>query len=284
MALLLMFLLIATTICSTNYYIYDIEYSHRYILDPLKFPSNKIPAGNFYFRIQIENYEETFIKIQFKQNEIANFKLNVCGFYQRPTDLEIIDGADNIEIKDSSKNIYHNYTNYIFKFPTLKKEEKIKYLVVTVLNNEALDYHAAYVYPSYTDEPEGYTFYNISYMKEEILNKTTLSKHKGIFYFILENKEQGKNNLIRIKFNKKYYPEIDIAVALFKERPTVYEELKKKVSVEEPSFKSLIRDEDYTIYEYLLKNPVVNKQKYLLVGVIIIEPLDFISFYLGPES
>lgn len=40
-------------------------------------------------------------------------------------------------------------------------------------------------------------------MKEEILNKTTLRKHEGYFYFMLEKEEQGKNNLIRNKFNKK---------------------------------------------------------------------------------
>ena len=280
----LMFLLISSTIGSTNYYSYDIEYSHRYLLDTLQFPSNKIPAGNYYFRIAVENLEETTIKIQIKQNDIANFKVNVCGFYQRPTDSEILDGADNIEIEDSSKYINHNYTYYTFKVPTLKKEEKIKYLVVTILNNEALDYLSVYVYPSNIDKPEGYTFYNISYMKEEILNKTTLSQHKGIFYFILENEEQEKNNLIRFKFNKKYYPEIDLSVAAFTERPTVEKELKKPVSFEEPSFKSLTRDQDYTIYEYLIKNSVINKQKYLVVGVRIVESLDFMSFYLGPES
>ena len=62
----LMFLLISSTIGSTNYYIYDIEYSHRYLLDTLKFPSNKIPAGNYYFRIAVENLEEATIKIQIK--------------------------------------------------------------------------------------------------------------------------------------------------------------------------------------------------------------------------
>lgn len=66
--------------------------------------------------------------------------------------------------------------------------------------------------------------------------------------------------------------------------PTVEEELKNPVSYEEPSFKSLIRDEDYTIYEYLIKNQVINKQRYLVVGVMMEESLDFMSFYLGPES
>ena len=147
-----------------------------------------------------------------------------------------------------------------------------------------MDYLSAYVYPSYINEPERYNFYNISYMKEEILNKTTLSQHQGIFYFILENEEQEKNNIIRFKFNKKYYPEIDLSVAAFKERPSVEAELKKPVSHEEPSFKSLTRDKDYTIYEYLINNSVINKQKYLVIGVRIVESLDFMSFYLGPES
>jgi hypothetical protein len=277
-----MFLLISSTICSTNYYIYDIEYNNRYFLDTLKFPSNKIPAGKYYFRIAVENLEETSITIQIKKNDIANFKVNVCGFYQRPTDFEIVDGADNIEIEESSKYIHSNYTYYRFDVPTLKKEEKIKYLVVTILNNEALDFLSVDVYPSNIDDSKEYTFYNITYMKEEILNKTTLSQHKGIFYFVSEKDEQEKNNLIRFKFNKKYSPDIDLSVAAFKERPTVEKELKKPVSHEAPSFISLKRDENYTIYEYLIKNSEINKQKYLVVGVKMDESLDFMSFYLGP--
>ena len=280
----LMLLLIASATSSTNYYFYDIEYSHRFLLETLKFPTNKIPTGNYYFRIPVENLEETNIKIQVKQNDIANFKVNVCGFYQRPTDSEILDGTDNIEIENNSKYIASNFTYYRFKVPVLKKEEKIKYLVVTILNKEALDYLSVYVYPSNIDDPKGYTFYNITYMKEEILNKTTLGQQKKIFVFILENEEQEKNNIIRFKFNKKYSPEIDISVAAFKERPTVEDELKNPVSYEEPSFKSLTRDEDYTIYEYIIKNQVINKQRYLVVGVMMEELLDFMSFYLGPES
>ena len=166
----------------------------------------------------------------------------------------------------------------------IKKEEKIKCLVVTILNYEALDYLSVYVYSSKNENLQGYTLYNINYMKEEILNKTTLGQHKGLFYFILENKEQGKNNLIRFKFNKKYSPEIEMSVAAFKEKPTAEEDLKKPVSFEEPSFKSLTRNEDSIIYEYLIKNSEINKQKYLVVGVMMAESLDFMSFYIGPES
>ena len=280
----LVFLLIVSAISSTNYSFYDIEYNHRYLLDILKFPTNKISTGIYIFRIAVESLEESIIKIQVKQNDIANFKVNICGFYQLPTDSEIIDGADNIEIDYTSKYIHNNYTYYRFNVPTLKKEEKIKCLVVTILNYEALDYLSVYVYSSKNENLQGYTLYNINYMKEEILNKTTLGQHKGLFYFILENKEQGKNNLIRFKFNKKYSPEIEMSVAAFKEKPTAEEDLKKPVSFEEPSFKSLTRNEDSIIYEYLIKNSEINKQKYLVVGVMMTESLDFMSFYIGPES
>jgi len=40
-------------------------------------------------------------------------------------------------------------------------------------------------------------------MKEEILNKATLSQHRGTFVFIFENEELEKDKLIRLKFNKE---------------------------------------------------------------------------------
>lgn len=65
---------------------------------------------------------------------------------------------------------------------------------------------------------------------------------------------------------------------------TTFEDLENLVSAQNLSLKSLTRDEDYTKYEFLLENSLVNQQKYLVFGVMMIESLDFLSFYVGPES
>ena len=106
----LIYILIGITISTTNDYFYDIEYGHRYILDTLKFPLNKIPAGNYYFKIPVNNLEETSIIIQVNQSDIANFKVKVCGFYQSPTDSEILNGTESIEIE---KSFQYNEDGYI---------------------------------------------------------------------------------------------------------------------------------------------------------------------------
>ena len=279
----LIFLLITCAICSTNFYIYDIEYHHRYLLDNL----DKITIGTYYFRIPIENLEKTNIQIKIKQDNIANFKVKVCGFYQRPTDLEVLSGADSIELENSDKYIEKKYNYHTYEVPTLKKEEKIKYLVVTILNNEVLDYLSVYVYPSKADDEgfKAFHIYNITYMKEEIFNKTIQSPHKGIFIFITENGDLEKNKLIRLKFYKQYSPEIEIGVAGFDKRPITENELDDDVASEKGiPLRSLTRDGNYTIYEFPIENPEISKQKYLGFAVFMDESFNFTSFYIGPDS
>ena len=178
-----------------------------------------------------------------------------------------------------------NFIVYTHRVPAFKKEEKIKYLVVNILNNEALDLLLVSIYSSKPEKryPKEHTIYNFTYMKEEILNKTTLSQHKGFFVFILENKEPGKNKIVAIKLNKEYSLEIRLEVAGYKERPITEEQIKNAVCYDFLLLKLQTRDEDYTIYEFPIKNQEINKQKYIAIATKIKEPWDFLFFYIGPE-
>ena len=195
--------------------------------------------------------------------------------------LKILNGTDNIELEQISVFSQDNYNVYRFIVPALKKQSKIKYIVFTILNNEVLNFLSLYVYTSIRPN---FTIYNTNYMKEKILDKITLSHHKGIFFFIFENEELEKNKLIRLKFNNKYSPEIRVAAAGFKERPTTQEELDNEVSSIAPKLKSSKEDGDYIINEYLLENTDVNKEKFIAVAMKIKESMDFMSFYIGPVS
>ena len=128
--------------------------------------------------------------------------------------------------------------------------------------------------------------YNITYMKEAILNKPTLKQHEGIYLiiFALENEDIENKKLIIVKLNKKYFLEMHVAAAGFKERPTTEKELDNEVSSEHLKLKSSTKDGDYTINEFLLENPEVYKQKYIAIAVEINESVDFMSLYIGSKS
>jgi len=283
---LLIFLLIIFIASDDNYYIYDINLGTVFVINGTKFNSNKVPIADYYFRIPVENPKETYFLVKFLKKDNINFKTKVSGFYQLPNDTEVLSGTDNIEPEQISVRTDNNFVYYKFVAPILKKQAKIKYIVFTVLNKAALDYLIIYSYPSYEDDQQislPFTIYNIKYMKEEILNKTILEQHKGIFIFILENEEFEKNKIIRVKISNKYSPQI-LGVGGFKEKPTTQEEFINTDAEEYPKLKSITKGENYNIYEYPVENPEVNKQKYIGISMRFDEILDSISFYIGPES
>jgi hypothetical protein len=223
MRILLIYLFIAFASSETNNYFYDIVFDERYEIDVSKFPSAFIPKANLYFTVPVENKKEIhFFQVRLLKSDKIDFKVNVSGFTQHPTDSEIVNGTDNIKLEQSSVSTEYDYVIYTFNVPTLKKQDKIKYYGFTVLNNANLSYLSLY---AYTFEKIEFIIYNINYMKEEILNKTTLGRYIGAFAFILEIEGQEKNKLIRLKIKKEYSPEIQMVAGGFKERPTKQEEL-----------------------------------------------------------
>ena len=281
MRLLLIYLLIAFASSKDYNYFYDIIFDERYEIDVTKFPSGYIPKANLYFTV--ENKKEiSFFQARLLKSDKMDFKVKVSGFTQYPTDSEIVNGTDNIELEQSIMSTEYDYVIYKFNVPALKKQDKIKYYVFTVLNNANLSYLSLY---AYAFEKVEFTFYKMSYMKEEILNKTDLRRHIGAFLFTIENKDLGKNKLIRIKLSKEHSKEIEIAVAAgFKERPTTQKELESATDGEKLEVKSSTKDENYKIYEFSVENPEVNKQKYIVFAMYIEETLDFVNFYIGPQS
>jgi hypothetical protein len=262
------------------------KYNKYYEFDIKKFdPLDYIPKANLHFTVQVENLNETYLKIQLYKGDKINFKLKVSGFYQLPTESEIDDEIKKInELNEDDIFVENDHIIYTYKIPTLKKQDKIKYLVFSILNNEPMHYLSLYTYPFKEEGNEKFTIYNINYKKEEILNKTTLSQHKGIFLFILENEDFENNKLVRLKLKKELYLEMKSAVAGFKEKPITEEIIKKPVSSDDLPIKTLTKDENYAIYEFHIEKAEINKQKYIAIAMLLRESLDFISFYIGPES
>ena len=79
--------------------------------------------------------------------------------------------------------------------------------------------------------------------------------------------------------------ELEIGAAGLKERVSTEKDLDQNPPQEILNLKSQTKDGDYIIYEYPIKNSEVNKQKYLLFGLLSMKiTLDYISLYVGPES
>ena len=189
MRILLIFLIIELGTCETINSFYNIFYNTKFIVDASNFPSACIPKGNLYFTIPAENLGLEDLDIQFLKSDKIDFKVKVSGFYKLPTESEIVNGTDNIELEQRLVSTQNDSITYTFSIPILKKQDRYKYLVITIFNNEFLHYLSLLVYCLQNQATKNkkvvneFTIYNINYKKEEVFNKTTLLQHKGIFAF-----------------------------------------------------------------------------------------------------
>ena len=134
-------LLIGSVITSSDNYFFDIIYNKEYEVDVNKFyPYNYIPANaKYYFTAKVEQDEKMQIEIKVLKNAIINFKLNICEFYFRPSNMQILYGHDlcrNVLLgkKDRSDD---NYDIYLLDFEKIKD---VNYLVIHIENFLALQY------------------------------------------------------------------------------------------------------------------------------------------------
>jgi len=282
MRFLLIFLPIAYAFCEAINKFYNISYNTEYVVDVTQFSSNYIPKANLYFIIPAENIRRTNLQIRLDKGDKIDFKVKVSGFSQLPTESEIVKGTDDTELEQTSISTELNFIRYTYSIPTLKKQDKIKYLVFIILNNETLNYLSLYTY--LFKEVGDFTFYDITYKKEELLNETILSRHQGIFLFTLENEEIGKNKLMILKLKEELPQELMVGIAAFKEKPITKEIINNPVSSYELPLKSLKKDENHLIYEFLIEKEEINKEKYLGIAIYKKEVIDFMSLYIGPES
>ena len=146
-----------------------------------------------------------------------------------------------------------------------------------------MNYLSLYAYYDKEIEEE-FTIYNVTYKKEEILNETTLSQHKGLFIFLFENGDLGKKKLIRLKFKNGLSQNIIPDVVGYNQRPITKDRLKYLISHCKPQLKSLKKDDNYEMHEFLIEQADLNKIKYIAVLIQVNKKLDYMSFYIGPES
>ena len=121
--------------------------------------------------------------------------------------------------------------------------------------------------------------YDILYMKEFILNSTSLKNHEGKYLFRLKN-EYGNIKSIKLKISNEISHEIDISVCGYREKPNLTDDFENYINLNQPKLKSLTKDEKYSIYEYPYEK--IEDSGYISISIIINEKLDYLSIYVGP--
>ena len=111
MKILLIFLFIACSTCEIINSFYNIFCNTEFIIDVNKFPSTYIPKANLYFIIPVENIDPNILEIQCLKGDTIDFKVKVSGFYKLPTESEIVNVTDNIELEQrfvsTKNNLYY---------------------------------------------------------------------------------------------------------------------------------------------------------------------------------
>ena len=122
-------LLFGSIITSSNYKLLDIDYNQEYTVDVSRFSENYIPAStSYYFRVKTDPNGKSQIKIKVLKGSIIDFEVTVCGFKDRPSDLQVLTGHNGcVKIAVKTDFSDSNYDIYLYNFETL---EILKYISI----------------------------------------------------------------------------------------------------------------------------------------------------------
>ena len=140
MKIIFLFFFIGSVITSSENYFFDIIYNKEYEVDVNKFPMNYIPENaGYYFRSKVDQNGKMQIEIKVLKNAIIEFKLDVCAFFRRPSDIQVLTHHDSCMNglqgkKDNSDSIYDKYLYDI------ETTVGANYLVIHLQNYFSLNY------------------------------------------------------------------------------------------------------------------------------------------------
>jgi len=136
-------------IASYGPYFYDITYNRLYEVDMAKFyPNNFMPGGtSYFFRVAVEQDDAMQIQLTVDKGAVINFKVDVCGFYGRPSDSQVISGHDNCRnsLQGKFDGTESDRDVYKYDFETITG---INYLAIHIQTTDSLYYLSVYIYSS----------------------------------------------------------------------------------------------------------------------------------------
>ena len=134
-------LLIGSIMASSDNYFYDINYNKEYELNMDKFyPYTYMPAGsNSFFRVGVEEDDKMQIQLTVEKNAIISFKVDVCGFVSRPSDIQVLVGHDHCKnnLRGKLDHSENDKDVYLYDFEPTKG---INYVAIHIENHDALYY------------------------------------------------------------------------------------------------------------------------------------------------
>jgi len=134
-------------IASYGPYFWDISYNTLYEVDMAKFyPYDYMPGGtSYYFRVPVEQDDDMQIQLTVQKNALIDFKVDVCGFYGKPSDSQVISGHDNCRNELSGKFDGTEYDRDVYKYD-FETITGINYLAIHIQTKAALYYLSVYIY------------------------------------------------------------------------------------------------------------------------------------------
>ena len=133
-------------IASYGPYFWDINYNTLYEVDMAKFaPLNYMPAGtSYFFRVPVEEDDDMQIKLTVQKGVSVNFKVDVCGFYSRPSDTQVINGHDSCRNSLIGKFVGTESDRDVYKYD-FETTRGINYLAIHIQTKNSLHYLSVYV-------------------------------------------------------------------------------------------------------------------------------------------
>ena len=139
-------LLIALALSSSDlsYHYYQIIPNKRYTVDISQFAEGYLPAGHsYYFSLPVLANKELYIHLTVEQNAIADFKVDICPFNYKPSEVEVLNGhelcATNLQY-----NLYSDGQYSIYTYP-VTLGANVNYVAIHVQNYYSLYYMDALV-------------------------------------------------------------------------------------------------------------------------------------------
>lgn len=284
MKILFILILIEYAICETS--IKNIRIGETYEVELSDFPNNQIPPKTKqYFRMPIEVNEsieliEIEIQLRVLHGTNPEFMINVIGFSKLPSNEEVKDERNCINLPCT--NVTEDKSYDIFKY-RLEILENIKYLAIHIENSITLNYLSVFCLTRVEKSMEiKFQIFDILYMKEFKLNKTSLEENHNVLIFRMENENENTNS-IRIKVNKELKSEIKLNVLGYTFKPNTPEDIQNFIDIKTPEKIEVAKNEEYLIYYYNYEK-ISDYSKYICYGIGIEDKYDYLSIYIGPKE
>ena len=134
-------LLIALALSSSDvlYHYYQIIPNKRYTVDLSQFAEGYLPAGHsYYFSLPVQANRELYIHLTVEQDAIIDFKVDICPFNYKPSEVEVLNG-NGLCATDLQYQLYSDGQFSTYTYP-VTLGENVYYVAIHVQNHYSLYY------------------------------------------------------------------------------------------------------------------------------------------------